>query len=310
MPDAMSPISILMGVLNGAPFLPEQLKSLDTQDHSNWTLTCSDDGSSDASGQIISDFANANRNQITQQFGPATGFSDNYMGLIRALPANPAYVAFADQDDIWGPGKLSRAIDALKDMGGEPALYCARRWVWYPQTGRSIASPKRILPSNFKNALIENIASGNTIVLNPAAARLARDAAQRTGHVFAHDWWLYLLITGAGGRILFDNDTPCVHYRQHSANAIGANYGMAHLARRKLSVLQGTFASRVALNIAAMHAVRDVLTPRARGTLDDFAIARRANVLKRLGSLYRIAPHRQTRLATLGFWGAAGVGRI
>ena len=101
-----------------------------------------------------------------------------------------------------------------------------------------------------------------------------------------------------------------MHYRQHAKNAIGAGQGFSHLALRKISVLRGTFAARVEQNITAMNAVRDLLTPQARTTLDNFAKARQANILHRLQAFYRIAPYRQTKLATLGFWGAAGVGRI
>jgi hypothetical protein len=303
-------ITLLMGVLNGAPYLDAQLDSLAAQTHAHWTLNSSDDGSADDSTAKILTFAAASRQNVDQSDGPCTGFSDNYMGLIRGLPTDPGHVAFADQDDIWACDKLARGIDTLRHSGEQPTLYCSRRWIWYPETQRQIASAERALPFDFKNALIENVASGNTIVLNPAAAELARLAAHRTGHVFAHDWWLYLLITGAGGQIIFDNGTPPIHYRQHAHNTIGEGRGIAQAAQRKLSVMRGTFANRVDGNIAAMNAVRDLLTPSAQITLDAFTDARRAGLLDRLSALYRIAPYRQTRLATLGFWGAAGVGRI
>jgi hypothetical protein len=303
-------ITLLMGVLNGAPYLDAQLDSLAAQTHAHWTLKSSDDGSADESTAKILTFAAASRQNVDQSDGPCTGFSDNYMSLIRGLPTDPGHVAFADQDDIWACDKLARGIDTLRHSGEQPTLYCSRRWIWYPETQRQIASAERALPFDFKNALIENVASGNTIVLNPAAAELARLAAHRTGHVFAHDWWLYLLITGAGGQIIFDNGTPPIHYCQHAHNTIGEGRGIAQAAQRKLSVMRGTFAKRVDGNIAAMNAVHDLLTPSAQITLDAFTDARRAGLLNRLGALYRIAPYRQTRLATLGFWGAAGVGRI
>lgn len=303
-------ITLLMGVLNGAPFLDAQLGSLAAQTHTHWTLRCSDDGSADDSTAKIAAHAATSPQHVQQTNGPRTGFSDNYMGLIRDLPTRPGYVAFADQDDIWASDKLARGIAALRKSGDRPTLYCTRRWIWYPETARQFASAERALPFNFENALIENVASGNTIVLNPAAAELARLAAHRTGHVFAHDWWLYLLITGVGGRVVFDNGTPPIHYRQHAHNTIGEGRGMAQAAQRKMSVLRGTFANRVDGNIAAMNAVRDLLTPTAKITLDAFIAARRARLPGRLSKLYRIAPYRQTRLATLGFWGAAGVGRI
>ena len=38
-------ITLLMGVLNGAPYLDAQLDSLAAQTHAHWTLKSSDDGS-------------------------------------------------------------------------------------------------------------------------------------------------------------------------------------------------------------------------------------------------------------------------
>ena len=266
-PKTTPHVAVLMGVLNGAPYLKDQLKSIAAQVDVKVTLTCSDDGSNDQSQEVIASFAKQNALPIHQSCGPGTGFSDNYMGLVRALPSNPGYVSFADQDDIWAPNKLARGFNALRNSGETPTLYCARRWIWYPKTKRQIASASHALPFNFQNALIENIAAGNTIVLNPAAARLARHSAQRTGPVFAHDWWLYLLITGVGGRIIFDNGSPCMHYRQHANNAIGERRGLAYHTRRKLSVLRGVFADRLDHNIAAMNSLRDILTPAASKTL-------------------------------------------
>lgn len=303
-------VHVLMGVFNGASFLPAQLRSIADQTRANVSLTCSDDASDDHSTSVISQFASKTGLKINQRIGPASGFSRNYMGLISALPEQPGYVALADQDDIWNPDKLSRAITALSDLGDAPALYCARRWIWDPEGGRCAASARHYRSFSFKNALIENVAPGNTIVLNPAAAELARRAADKTGPVFAHDWWLYLLIVGVGGHVHFDNGAPCIWYRQHAGNAIGAGHGLRQQVRRKLGVVQGVFADRISNNVGAMNAVTGLLTPQARETLHRFEAARNSPFFNRLSELLQIAPRRQSTLGTLGFWGAASFGRI
>jgi hypothetical protein len=165
-------------------------------------------------------------------------------------------------------------------------------------------------PPGFRNALIENIATGNSILLNPPAARLARGAAQRTGSVFAHDWWLYLLITGAGGNVAFDPGAPSLLYRQHEGNVIGGGQTASAQIGRKIKVLQGAFSDRIKGNLAAMEAVRDLLTPENQSVLDAFAQARNAPLPTRLTALRKIGPYRQTTLGNIGFWGAASLGRI
>ena len=210
-------VTILMGVHNGAAYLPDQLQSIAAQTHTNWLLKCSDDGSTDDSRDILALFGDKHDGKVCTSTGPQDGFSANFMSLIRLLPEKTGHISFADQDDIWQTDKLVRGMDALAQSGEVPTLYCGKSWYWYPKTGRKHPSKSINRPPSFRNALIENVASGNTILLNPAAARLARNGAQRTGTVFAHDWWLYLLITGAGGKVIFDTGDPSLLYRQRKS---------------------------------------------------------------------------------------------
>lgn len=303
-------VNILMGVHNGAAHLPTQLQSIADQTHQNWHLWCSDDGSTDGSAGVVTDFAASLPGRITLVAGPRRGFSENYMSLIRNLPTNPGFVAFSDQDDEWLPQKLSKALSDLRAHGDHPALYCGRHLIWYPDTGQEIRSASPTRPCSLRNALIENVASGNTVVLNPAAASLAQTAAQRVGPVFAHDWWLYLMICAVDGRICFDNGPPLIRYRQHTTNQIGAGRGIRHQCARKLGVLRGEFSNRITGNLAALQAMHDLLTPQANALIHDFTQARQARGVSRLAALGRVAPYRQNRAHTLGFWGAASLGRV
>lgn len=304
------PVTLLMGVYNGAVHLPAQLHSIAAQKHQKWHLTCSDDLSTDASLGILAQFAQDHPGQVDLVKGPQQGFAANYFQMIRNLPADIGVVGFADQDDIWTPDKVSRGLEALRQQGTAPTLYCGRRWDWFPESDLKIATKPPAHPCSFRNALIENIAFGNTILLNLAAAQLARTAAQRTRRSYAHDWWLYLLITGAGGKVVFDPGPPSLLYRQHRQNAVGAGRGIAAQIRRKRAVLQGSFADHINENLHALFQVRDLLTPTNRKTLDQFATARGQSLLPRLAGLRRAAPYRQSRIASLGFWGAASLGRI
>lgn len=303
-------VTLLMGVRNGAAYLPEQLQSISEQTNPNWRLVFSDDGSTDHTRDVLDQFGQKHPNKTVVHKGPQEGFSANFMGLVRRLPTTPGYVGFADQDDIWMPDKLARAMSALAGSGDTPTLYAARSWYWTPGTALRPPSPFNKRPCSFKNALIENVASGNTIVLNPAAASLARRAAERTTSVFAHDWWLYLLITGAGGKVRFDNGPPCLLYRQHSENVIGAGNGLAKQMKRKVQVLRGAFSDRLQSNVAALEEAGEVLTDDNRRILAQFKAARASWVLPRLTGLRRTGVYRQSVVGNVGFWGAATLARI
>jgi len=303
----MAEVEILLGVYQGGALLDRQLESLAEQSHRQWQLVASDDSRDEDSANRVRAFARSCTQPVALRSGPRKGFAANYLQMIR--DASPGYVAFSDQDDVWLPDKLARAMAVLADVPGDkPALYCARSYLWSGDADRR-ASARFPRAPTFRNALIENIAQGNTIVLNPAATRLLQLAATRVDHVFAHDWWAYLVVTGAGGRVLVDNGSPVILYRQHSGNLIGSGRGALAQLRRKLAVMRGSFSQRLDQNVTALQNCEACLTPENRTLLEAFASARAAALPGRLNRLRRLGLYRQRSIGTLGFWGASLIGR-
>jgi len=297
-------IHILMAVHNGATHLPEQLASFVAQSHTSWHLHASVDAGGDGSDALLAAFATDHPVTISQ--GPGQGAAANFMALCRAAPAG-TFWAFADQDDIWMPHKLSRALDMI-GADDTPTLYCGRSRIFGPQGER--LSPLQTKPAGFANALVQNIAGGNTFVMNPAATRLIGRAAGQIHDVVVHDWWVYLMVTGAGGRVIYDPE-PHLLYRQHADNVIGANDGWRARGRRIPLTLKGTWRDWIDTNTAALTATRDLLTPANAALLDRFTVARRrAGPLARLRALHACGIYRQSRLAGAAMWVAAALGRL
>lgn len=310
--DGPPPVTILLAVYNGAAHLQAQLDSLVAQDHPAWSVLASDDGSRDDSVALLDRFARSH--PLRRIAGPGAGVTRNFMGLLGALPAAPGLVALCDQDDIWLPDKLGAAVAALAAVPPQtPALYCGRRMIWHPERSpRSQAQPLSLhyrRAPGFANALIENIAAGNTIVLNPAAAAVARAAADTAHEVYAHDWWLYQLISGVGGTVIYDPE-PRLLYRQHGGNVIGAGETPARALRNKLGVLRGVYAHRMGQQLHALTAVAPLLTPDNRARLHALVAARRAPLTRRLALLRRAGVYRQGALSDLMFRMAACLARI
>lgn len=303
-------VTILMAVRNGAALLPEQLDSFARQQHRNWSLLAGDDGSTDDSRAVLERFAEAGHDVRIIE-GPRRGAWANFLRLVQALPEHaPAgtWVAFSDQDDVWLPERLSRGLAQLP-ADGPPALYCSRTWITdVGLRGRRLSAP-RPRPPSFRNALVQNIASGNTILLNPAAVRLLVAASKEPEELVVHDWWVYLLITGAGGVVVHD-DTPTILYRQHSGNQIGANDGMRARLRRAGMILDGTFRSWHDANIDALRRSAHRLTAENRQILDEFAALRGCWAGARVSRLARLGLYRQSRLSSLALWVAAASGRV
>lgn len=306
----MECIQILMGVCNGAPYLPAQLNSLGAQEYRHWRLLVSDDSPDDASRAVVETFGAECPRNVEIIRGPRNGFAANYLHLLQNAVSGP--LALSDQDDVWMPDKLSRAMSVLSDIpDGQPALYCARVQPWDGTAGKlQRPMPALARPPSLRNALIENIAPGNTIVLNRAAADLARELAAQTPSVFAHDWWLYQVVSGVGGTVVHDSGPPVVYYRQHAGNVIGAGRGFSAQIKRKTAVLKRAFAERLTQNAAALNVARTHLTAENEALFDAFEAARASRGLKRLRDLSRLGLYRQNRVGTAGFFGAAALGLV
>ncbi|WP_417525607.1 glycosyltransferase [Marinovum sp.] len=310
-PEEPPEVCILMAVYNGAAHLDEQLDSFAAQSHPAWSLIASDDGSRDDSMARIAEFAARHPGRsIRCRPGPRRGFVRNFLSLLEDVPEGVPYAAFSDQDDVWFPDKLARATAALSAVPADrPAVYCAATFVCQTDLRPLGPSSRLPRPPDFRNALVQSIGGGHTMVLNRAAIALAAGAARRAPDPVVHDWWLYQLITGCGGVILRDPD-PVLHYRQHGANLIGANItGRARLSRI-LALVSGRFRRWNHINLAALAPIERDFTPEARHTLAHFRAARQGRVWHRLRHLRASGVYRQSRIGSTALYLACLLGRL
>ena len=285
-------VSILMGVHQGRAFLADQLDSFLAQSVRDWALFVSDDSPApdDGSGQILRVFQATNSaRDITLRPGPRAGFAANYLTLLRDAPRDVPYAALSDQDDVWQPDKLRRAIAALEAVPDDvPALYCARTMVVAENLAEIGISPAFGRAPAFENALVQSIGGGNTMVLNRAAQDLVADLADEVlrgpGTVVAHDWWLYQVITGCGGRVLRDG-APVLLYRQHGGNVIGANRSLGARLARASALMGGRLQRWNRINMAALAPAAKRFTPAAQATIAQYRVAQSGPFGRRLAAL-------------------------
>lgn len=310
-PPGSRHVTVLMGVRDGGAFLESQLDSIAAQRHDDWSVVVSDDGSRDDSPETVRRFAAAHPARSVRLVpGPREGFQANYLRLLLEIPDHARYVAFSDQDDIWLPDRLCRGLDALATVDPDcPALYGARTILTDAGLTLRGHSTRFRRPPSFRNALVQSIAGGNTMLMNRAAADLLFKAAARTDRIVSHDWWAYQLVSGAGGRVIYD-DRPTVLYRQHGGNLVGAGAGLRPKLRRLAALLRGDFRDYTNINLAALEGVRALLAPENRALVSAFRAARDAPLSQRLGMLERTGLYRQTVAGTLALWGAAVLRRL
>jgi glycosyltransferase involved in cell wall biosynthesis len=286
--------------LNGARFLPSQLASFEQQEFQHWRVLASDDGSSDETNAILSVFQRKHgADKVDMKIGPRKGPVANFLSLACEKNLKDDYFAFSDQDDIWEPDKLTRAVGWLRNVPADiPALYCSRTRLIDAQ-GRAIGfSPFFQKKPTFCNALVQNIAGGNTMVFNQKArALLMRCGSNIT--VPVHDWWLYLITTAAGGQVYYDS-YPSVRYRVHADNLIGSNAGWTSRMKRLRMLMGGRFREWIEKNVKALDQFRPHMTVENQKIFDLFCQARHQPLVQRAMGFARSGVYRQTFLDNLG----------
>lgn len=222
----MYTVQVLLSTFNGEEYVFNQIDSILKQKDVNVRLLVRDDGSTDSTPTILREYAKEYEN-FEYVLGKNHGVKASFFRLFELADSESDFYALADQDDVWDEDKLIIACSKLEGYT-LPSLYCCEAVITdmnlnpisvaveteQPSTEEK---PSSITP-DFKNALIENIARGGSIVFNPYL--LKNIQIPMPVDVYMHDWWLYL-VASCFGTVIYD-PTPHYKYRQHSGNVLGA----------------------------------------------------------------------------------------
>lgn len=301
-------VAILLGTFDGEPFLAEQLASYEQQTHHHWQLFASNDGYDLATERILKQFQTKHSQKIYLRQGPRQGFAKNFLSLACDESILADYYAFSDQDDIWEPDKMTNAIEWLETVSKDiPAIYCSRACLINhegKEIGFTFTFNKKM---SFSHALVQNVASGNTMIFNHAAKKLLSIAGMVD--VPSHDWWLYLVTTACGGEMKFDNH-PSVRYRQHDKNLIGYKTGIVNKIKNIHKIIKGQLKFFNEKHINALIKIYPYMTPENQIIFNKFMEMRKANLLQRLIKLYHSGVYRRTVYGNMSLVFAALINRL
>lgn len=223
----MKKLQILMSTYNGKAYLREQLDSVLQQDCKQkglvkLQLLVRDDGSKDGTQKILQEYAVRYPQEVQWFQGENCGVIQSFFELMKKTEKADFY-AFSDQDDFWMPDKMSSAIQIIEKYGkNRPFLYCCRPKLVDAELNAITSAMKRpAMRPSFGNALLENIVTGCTAVMNEELRALV--AVRFPQFTVMHDRWFYLAAS-CFGRVYYD-ETPHICYRQHGGNVVGVNSG-------------------------------------------------------------------------------------
>jgi len=220
--------AIVLSAYNGAAWLEAQLESIGAQTAGDWRLYARDDGSSDATVELLRRAAAREpRVRLVPSGARNLGAPASFGVLLQhALDRGERHVFLADQDDVWLPDKCARMLAAMAEReqaagASTPILVHSDLCVVAEDLSvvhASFAAQQGFRAEDDRGArlLLANTVTGCATLVNAALLRCALPMPR----VAMHDWWL-AQCAAVFGEVHFV-DSPTVRYRQHGANAVGA----------------------------------------------------------------------------------------
>lgn len=245
MQNKKNKVAVLLATYNGEKHIGTQLQSIAAQKNVVVSLFVSDDQSTDSTQSLL------NKNylkNITLTVLPSTrlgGAAANFFRLLRIVNFSDVdYVAFADQDDIWDFNKLSTAI--LKIEEEEVDAYSGNVTAFWPNgEKRLIKKSQQLKRWDF---LFESAGPGCTFVLTKNLAleiqKFLNKNEQTTSSIDLHDWFIYAFARSHGYKWFIDEQSFML-YRQHHANAMGANIGLRAKIKRIKRLTNGWYINQI-----------------------------------------------------------------
>ena len=233
-PGDSHPVSIVIPAYNYAHYLPEAIASLLAQTYADFELIVVDDGSKDATREVVTGYRDPRVRYVWQE---NAGLSAARNTGVRE--ARHAFVGFLDADDCWEPGLLARVMAQFATL---PPEYGA-----VATAARRMAQDGRILSGNHfsfggdgeiqaRDFCLRNRPMSSSIILRREV--FAKCGGFDTTLRSSEDRDMWLRLTTAGWRFWFI-DEPLARIRRHpfnmskNAGRMTANRGrILHKARR------------------------------------------------------------------------------
>lgn len=231
-------VEIVLATYNGAEYINSFLDSLLKQTYPYWRLIVRDDGSTDATKDILDTFKRAFPERIIpiQDELGNLGVCGNFNQVL--LHSKAEYVMLADQDDIWLPAKIERTLlvmQSLRKKYGNDIPLLVHTDLKVINAQGEVLAPSfwkyQNLDPNFSTLfnrlLVQNVVTGCTVMVNRA---LLERALPIPTEAIMHDWWLGL-VAAAFGKVGYVPEATIL-YRQHGANHTGAKrWGLPYILR-------------------------------------------------------------------------------
>jgi rhamnosyltransferase len=239
-------VAVLLAAYNGIKWIEAQINSIINQEEVLVTLFISVDLSTDGTYEYCKSVENKNKSIVLLAYGDRFGgAAKNFFRLIRDIDINNFdFIALADQDDIWMPKKVYRAVSQMQNFKYDSFSSDVIAF-WSNGKERYI---KKSWPQKKYDYIFESAGPGCTYVFSSNALSNFKTFLlsnwSAVNEVSLHDWLIYAYFRSKQLKWYIDN-LSFVKYRQHQHNQYGVNYGFKNYIKRILLIKNSWYQKEV-----------------------------------------------------------------
>jgi glycosyltransferase involved in cell wall biosynthesis len=185
-------VDVLIPVRDGARFLPACLDSVFTQTLPARAVIVVDDGSTDETPRILSDYAARRPNLHVIRTAP---HGVSHARNLALAASRATFVAFLDSDDVWLPEKLARQMALFAANPSQLGfVHCA--YFCIDEDGRRVRRPRVIEPCK-RGDVFADLLEGHGLAGSASAVLARRDLVTAAGGFdeslfLGEDWDLWI----------------------------------------------------------------------------------------------------------------------
>lgn len=226
-----SRVYVMMATYNGEKYIEEQIESIFSQESVEVFLRVCDDGSTDNTCEILKTLAQKYTNMQVSYNEKHLDVGKNFMQMVYDVNAcQYDYYAFADQDDVWLPNKLQKAITKIHEHALELSdrnagvLYYSD----YTNVDENLNNPQRekyVYKKSIQkrmSLLLKNWAPGCTMVFNQALCEKLQEYIP-PAFPRIHDSWVHLVAYYCA-HVVADLDNSYILRRISDKNVVGREH--------------------------------------------------------------------------------------
>ena len=229
-------VAVIMSTYNGEKYIMEQIDSILNQQGVNVELFIRDDGSKDATVNIIKEYEKAHSN-VHLEAGSNLGFRQSFIQELMRVKGYE-YYAFSDQDDYWEKEKLYQACLKLQKIENKkPAVYYSNLNVSDENLNIYRTTKLQNREKSLESLVMRRSIAGCTMVLNGrlwdkiAEVSITDDMLKR-----GHDSFILSLCYALGGTVICDPNAY-IRYRQHTSNTSGSSHSISQRMKKEWNTL-------------------------------------------------------------------------